>query len=852
MTSVADWQNMCPVLGRPREDNLWMLTSGILVISMNAAFGLLEAGCVQSRNVLNILMKNLTDLTLGGFAWWAFGFRIAYAQPNDNWPVSIKDESFWFFHWTFAATASTIDSGTVAERINFFAYCIISSVTTGFVYPVVVRLAWAPDGWLHKQGFHDYAGSACVHLLGGTSSFILCKVLGPRIGRFTDYKPNSYIPPGLHKLCCRRSLDPDYYLLPPGIPPLPPVSDAVSLIWGVFFLWIGWYGFNPGAVPNIEAGGTYVVAHIMMNTTMGALGGGAAGFLCMLLFRGAKVSAEGLSVGILAGLVSITAGGPYFGNGTAFLTGFMGSVIAFNVCKLLQYLRMDDVVSAIPVHGACGLFGTIMVGLVSEPWSCIEGGPVGIFFAHTPEASKAAWKLLRVQIMGCLMIMTWTAVVTFGVAVIINQIRGLRLRLDRTTELLGLDEAEHGMAHDSFDFECTIKEMLESIAEGSGTSEELLDACGYAIRCLSQPEEMQLAKLKRLEHASNMTLHVTVVSATGLSVLPQAGAKVSVEIVCLGNCAGDPSESTDSTRLWQFFTARETNLALPDIDLTWNSTLAFEKFYLPTGSEDKIFTMCTVLEGGAPIAQARLGLSTILWTVDETDRSMEHDVLLPLLPVKNNKHVSEEAALSLHLRVHAAGNVSQYLHRVSKWNSESTRAARKLLSKRGSTLSCPGSLPGTQASGQHRKSDIPDRRALVNNQTKQEPTSSDRSQTVDIPSIYELEGRVRALEHGLFNLEDVADASFATSGQLSTVWLTADRAKAVELLMSGGTSPEDVLLAPPSMDEWSHILKTESVRNYVLDARMAALTKHCREGPYQRGAGCDKRDQKSDDEMEFL
>jgi len=121
MTSVADWQNMCPVLGRPREDNLWMLTSGILVISMNAAFGLLEAGCVQSRNVLNILMKNLTDLTLGGFAWWAFGFRIAYAQPNDNWPVSIKDESFWFFHWTFAATASTIDSGTVAPQHGEFS-----------------------------------------------------------------------------------------------------------------------------------------------------------------------------------------------------------------------------------------------------------------------------------------------------------------------------------------------------------------------------------------------------------------------------------------------------------------------------------------------------------------------------------------------------------------------------------------------------------------------------------------------------------------------------------------------------------------------------------------------------------
>jgi len=305
MTSVQDWRNICPVHDRPREDSLWMLTSGVLVLAMNAAFGLLEAGCVKGMNRLNILMKNLSDLALGGLAWWIFGYRIAFGKPSGNWPVSVQDEAFWFLQWTFASTAATIDSGAVAERINYFSYCLLSFIITGIVYPTMVRLAWADDGWLRKEGFHDYAGGGIVHLLGGTCALVLCSILGPRIGRFTDYKPCSQIPDRIHKLCCQRNLHPDYYLLPPGLPQLVPVCDPVSMVWGVFFLWIGWYGFNPGAVPNIEGGGTYVVGHIMMNITMGALGGGNTGLFFMALFRRGRITAEGLALGVLAGLVSI-------------------------------------------------------------------------------------------------------------------------------------------------------------------------------------------------------------------------------------------------------------------------------------------------------------------------------------------------------------------------------------------------------------------------------------------------------------------------------------------------------------------------------------------------------------------
>jgi len=836
-----------------------MLTSGVFVIVMNAAFALLEAGSVQSRNVLNIMLKNIADMTLGWLAWWAFGFRIAFGQANDGWPVKMRDESFWFFHWTFASTAATIDSGAVAERMNFFAYCFISFITTGIIYPVVVRFIWANDGWLHKEGFRDFAGSSVIHLLGGTSAITLCTLLGPRIGRFTDYKPFRRIPASLQEKVCQRSSEPDYYLLPPGSPPLQRVSNPISMIMGVFLLWIGWYGFTPGAVQNIETGGTYVVGHIMVNTTLGALGGGVAAFFFQAIFNGARISADGLAVGILSGLVSVTAGCAYIGNGVSFLLGFCGSLVAFKVKALLEYWRIDDVVNAVPIHGACGLFGTVMIGFFAEPWSCTTGGPVGVLFAHTPEETKAAWKLVRIQFLGCAMVIAWTALVTFSIAFLLNQTKFFRLRLPRAQELIGLDEAEHGMSHNNVDFENTIKEMLECIVEGGGKPKEIVEACGRAVRCLTHPHAMKEARSSRVEHSSNMTLTVTIHKAEGLAILPETGAHVEVEIAC-ARPLQPGQEVTEEDLFFTFFAPRRTKVAYPDGSITWNQLVAFKQFYLPTGTEDTIYAMCTIIEDQIPVGQARLPLASVKWQEHDGDGSLSCDAVVPLYPVKHHKHTPEGATLSVHLEVRPTGEASQHA-RSNSWSAESHHSARALFSKGGSIAkSCILSMtsphptespPMSKDVCEHKvfnpheintaKELLAHHKAVEDAAVKCQgagkkhhkplPPRNDEEDewtgpphALSQPAICTLEGRIRAVEADLANPLGVH-----SHDQLDAAWALDARLRSIERRLSGkDCTSEDILRAPPNTDEWTHILEQKSVRNYILETRMAALAERRR------------------------
>lgn len=599
-----------------------MVNAGTLVLGMNAAFGLLEAGCVRNRNVLNIMMKNISDMTLGGVIWWVCGYTIAFQVGSDEkWPVEVYDHAFWYFQWTFAATASTICSGAIAERVNYLSYIAVSIVTTGIIYPICVSWVWASGGYLSAMGFLDFAGGACVHMLGAMSAFVCCLMVGPRVGRFPDYAPSCAF---LCKFVCRRSADADYYVMPPAHPQIKAVVDPVSLVWGVFFLWIGWYGFNPGGVPDIEFGGAYVGGRVVVNTTLGALGGGFANWLLMLLFNNGKAFAEGFALGVLAGLVGITAGCYWFGNGDNYLIGTIAACLGEALRRCLAANWIDDVVSAIPVHGLPGFFGTIAIPLWSQTWSCNPGGPVGLFYAKDSDEMDAAWELLGVQLWGCIVIMAWAGASTILTVFCINQIPSFELRLPRATELKGLDQVEHDMHHTSEEFVEITKHFFATLSKHSNEDGEtkLKNAAIEALQCLSFAHRMQEFDHERVNRKCDFQLTVKDITIHNLQ---------NTEVVngCAASYTGGKMtlllEVVSAVRLedcfqrdFNFFAPRYVT-AIKDVGvgkdkrIVFGGEFTFLDFYVPPGTEESTYVCFTLITGGTVFGQAHLSFMRAGW-----------------------------------------------------------------------------------------------------------------------------------------------------------------------------------------------------------------------------------------------
>jgi len=198
----------CGRLNRDIQDNAWLYSSAFLILSMQAGFGMVEAGCVSKKNNVNIMMKNMADMVVGGLSFYFIGYPIAFTLLSWQWEFEPQDSAHWFFQFSFAATASTIDSGAVAERISFGPYIVISALTAGFIYPMCAWAVWNEDGFLYQLGFVDFAGGAAIHALGGMGALVLIFILGPRIGRFKDYKPSQR---RLFQPLCQRPADPLYY-----------------------------------------------------------------------------------------------------------------------------------------------------------------------------------------------------------------------------------------------------------------------------------------------------------------------------------------------------------------------------------------------------------------------------------------------------------------------------------------------------------------------------------------------------------------------------------------------------------------------------------------------------------------
>jgi ammonium transporter, Amt family len=393
-------------------DTLWVLITAALVFFMQAGFALVEAGFTRSKNMVNILYKNLMDFSVGSVLFWIVGFGLMFGSdiagfigsPNfffkDGWEGGIPGEAFLIFQTVFAATAATIVSGAMAERTEFKSYLIFSVAITAIIYPISGHWIWG-GGWLSQLAtpFHDFAGSTVVHMVGGVVALTGTLALGPRIGKYNGKKVNA----------------------------IPGHNIAFGAL-GVFILWLGWFGFNPGS--QLAASGSAnatAISHIFVTTNLAAAAGALAALVISWL-RWGKPSLSFALNGALAGLVGITAGCAVVTASGALLIGLIsGVVLVFAVTFIDNVLHIDDPVGAISVHGVCGALGTIMVGLFSES--------TGLFYGH------GAAQLIS-QLIGVAAVAAWAGVTGFILFQVLKSTVGLRV--PKRIEEEGLDIYEHG------------------------------------------------------------------------------------------------------------------------------------------------------------------------------------------------------------------------------------------------------------------------------------------------------------------------------------------------------------------------------------------------------------------------
>lgn len=391
-------------------DTVWVLLAAILIFMMQMGFASVEAGFTRSKNTANILMKNLLDFCFGSLLFWLFGFRIMFgadafagliADPfalGSAVPSNIPQTAFLIFQTMFCATTATIVSGAMAERTQFRAYLVYCIFISAFIYPISGHWTWG-GGWLSALGFHDFAGSAVVHSAGGWLALVGAAMVGPRIGKYKNGKPHAILG---HNL-------------------------TIATL-GVFILWIGWFGFNPGSTVGISTPELQQSAStVFMNTNISA----ATGALTALIVAWVRYGKPSLSLslnGVLAGLVGITAGCDAVSTAGAALTGIIcGAAMVFAVSFFDSVAKVDDPVGAISVHGVCGSLGTILTGIFALDGGLLYGGGL---------------HMLGVQLLGAAIYAAWA--ILCGLILFYVLRRTIGLRVDRRVEEDGLDYYEHG------------------------------------------------------------------------------------------------------------------------------------------------------------------------------------------------------------------------------------------------------------------------------------------------------------------------------------------------------------------------------------------------------------------------
>lgn len=385
---------------------VWTLVAAVLVFFMQAGFAMVEAGFTRAKNAVNIMMKNLMDFAMGSLFYWAVGFGLMFGASKtgffgttgfflsdfkvdgDPWVLA-----FWMFQVVFAATAATIVSGAMAERTKFTGYLVYSAVLSALIYPIFGSWAWGSlfngSGWLEGLGFIDFAGSTVVHSVGGWAALAGAIVLGPRLGKFTKDG---------------------------GIKPILGHNIPLAAL-GVFILWVGWFGFNPGSTTTADKS----IAMIFVNTNMAAATGAVVAMIVSWIKFGKPEVGMSLN-GALAGLVGITAGCANVTPGSAILIGAVAGILVVFSVLFFDKIKIDDPVGAISVHGVCGAWGTLAAGIFN-----IGGTSI---------------KILSIQCIGIVSCFAWTFCTAFILFKIIDSTMGLRVSAEE--EIEGLDSTEHG------------------------------------------------------------------------------------------------------------------------------------------------------------------------------------------------------------------------------------------------------------------------------------------------------------------------------------------------------------------------------------------------------------------------
>lgn len=406
---------------------VWFLIGAALVFFMQAGFAMVETGFTRAKNAGNIIMKNLMDFCIGTVMFVFLGFSLMMAEnylfgvigvPNlqifTNFGEFIKtNASSFVFNLVFCATAATIVSGAMAERTKFISYCIYSGVISLIVYPVEAGWVWNSSGWLLKMGFHDYAGSAAIHTVGGVAALLGAAILGPRIGKYKKDGSGKVI----------------------KVNAIPGHAITIGAL-GCFILWFGWYGFNGAAAKSIPELGS-----VFLTTTIAP---SVATVTCMIFtwIKNGKPDVSMCLNASLAGLVGITAGCDALDAFGAIAVGVVSGILVVLVVEFLDLkLHIDDPVGAVGVHMANGIWGTVAVGLFANPDA--PAGLSGLFYTGNV-------RLLMVQLLGILSIVLWTAVTMLITFNAIKKTVGLRASAEE--EIMGLDLTEHGLPNSYADF----------------------------------------------------------------------------------------------------------------------------------------------------------------------------------------------------------------------------------------------------------------------------------------------------------------------------------------------------------------------------------------------------------------